>query len=45
MSFEPIGLLFFRHILDSFANSPSRTSIRAGTFATEMCDLSLSLYQ
>ena len=38
MYFEPIGLPHFKHILDSFANYPSRTPIRSRVFATGICD-------
>ena len=37
-SFEPTGLPRFRHILDSFINCPTGTSIRAGVFAVGICD-------
>ena len=37
-SFEPTSLPHFRHILDSFVNCHTGTSIRAGVFAIGICD-------
>ena len=38
MSFKMIGLSHFKHILDSFVNRPSGTSVRGGAFPAEICD-------
>ena len=38
ISFEPIDLPRFKHILDLFANFPSGTSIRAKVFTVGICD-------
>ena len=38
MSFEPIGLSCFKHILDSFTNYSSRTPIRVREFTSRICD-------
>ena len=42
-SFEPIGLPYFRRILDSFINCPTGTSICAGVFAAGIYDFVMHL--
>ena len=38
MSFDPISLLCFKRVLDSFAFYPLGTSIRARAFIVGICD-------
>ena len=42
--FDPIGLSRFKHVLDSFTNSPTRTSIRARIFKNPDMSLHHFLY-